>query len=80
VASKIANILILDQAASNLLSALDGDHPDHPEECESLAEEIEAAVKAREEINRPTEGWDYWFGNATLFRAYENALKLYNLA
>jgi len=70
---------LLDQAASALLASLDEDHPDHPEQCEALAEEIVAAVEAREEIHRPTEGWEYWFGDAAPFRAYENAVKLYNL-
>ena len=70
---------LLEQSASNLLSVLDGSHPDHPEQCEALAEEIAAAIEAREEINCPTEGWDYWFGDSTPFRAYQNALRLYNL-
>jgi hypothetical protein len=70
---------IIFQAAKDVIAALHQGHPDHPEQCEALAEEIAAAVEAREEINCPVEGWDYWFGDSTPFRAYENALKLYNL-
>jgi hypothetical protein len=68
------------QAAKDVIAALHPDHPSHPAECESLSEEIAAAVAMSEEIHCPTEGWDYWFGDATPFRAYENAVKLYNLA
>jgi hypothetical protein len=67
------------QAAKDVIAALHPDHPDHPEQCEALSEEIAAAVESYNEINCPVEGWDYWFGDASLFRAYENALKLYNI-
>jgi hypothetical protein len=67
------------QAAKDVIAALYVDEYNHPEQCEAHAEEIAAAVAAREEIPRPSEGWDYWFGDSTPFRAYENALKLYNL-
>jgi hypothetical protein len=64
------------QAAKDVIAAL---HPDHQEECEALSDEIATAVESYEEINCPTEGWDYWFGDSTPFRAYQNALRLYNL-
>jgi hypothetical protein len=70
---------LLEQAAQKLLAEIDDDHPDHPEKCAELAAEITEAVEAREEINRPVEGWDYWFGDSSNFRAYENALKIFNL-
>jgi hypothetical protein len=68
------------QAAKDVIAALHPDHPDHPQECEALSKEIATAVESYGEINRPTEGWDYWFGDSTPFRTYENALSLYNLA
>lgn len=67
------------QAAKDVIAALHPDHPDHPEQCESLSEEIAAAVAMSEEIHCPTEGWEYWFGDAAPFRTYQNTLKLYNL-
>lgn len=68
------------EAAKGVIAALHPGHPDHQEECESISEEIAAAVEAREEIHCPTEGWDYWFGDSTPFRAYQNALNLYAYA
>ena len=70
---------IMFQASADLMAALYCGHPDHPAECESLSAQIGAAIEAREEINCPTEGWDYWFGDSTPFRTYQNALRLYNL-
>ena len=70
---------LLEQAAQQLLASIDDEHPDHPEKCAELAAEITEAVESREEINRPVEGWDYWFGDSTYFRAYENALKISHL-
>ena len=70
---------IMFQAAKDVIAALHPDHPDHQAECEALSKEIAAAVASYDEINCPTEGWDYWFGDSTPFRAYQNALRLYNL-
>ena len=70
---------IMFQAAKGVIAALHPGHPDHQAECEALSKEIATAVESYEEINCPTEGWDYWFGDATPFRAYQNALRLYNL-
>jgi len=70
---------IMFQAAKNVIAALHPEHPDHPAECEALSKEIATAVASYREINRPTEGWDYWFGDSTPFRAYQNALRFYNI-
>jgi hypothetical protein len=70
---------LLEQAAQKLLAEIDDEHPDHPEKCAEIAAEITKAVEAREEIHRPVEGWDYWFSDAANFRAYEHALKIFNL-
>jgi hypothetical protein len=70
---------IMFQAAKDVIAALFPHHPDHQEECEAISKEIATAVEFYVEINCPTEGWDYWFGDSTPFRAYQNALRLYNL-
>jgi hypothetical protein len=67
------------QAAKDVIAALHPDHSDHPEECEALSKVIATAVESYNEINCPTEGWEYWFGDAAPFRTYQNTVKLYNL-
>jgi hypothetical protein len=71
---------IMFQAAKDVIAALRPDHPDHQAECEALSKEIATAVESYLEINCPIEGWDYWFGDSTPFRTYQNALRLYTLA
>ena len=71
---------IMYQAAKDVIAALFPHHPDHQETCGALSKEIATAVESYREINCPTEGWDYWFGDSTPFRAYQNALRLYNIA
>lgn len=68
---------LLDAAADDLLAQLDDSHPDYPEKCAELMAEVEAAVEAREELSPPVEGWEYWFGCGSAFRAYAAALEIY---